>query len=68
MPEYKVDMVRTTQLVQRMLSGSFDVTVIIIMMSKSKNPKIGSRIFDENKLVIILILQNEKTDNFNEVL
>lgn len=65
--EYKVDMVRPTQLVQRMLSGSFDVTVII-MMSKSKNTKTDSRIFDENRLVFILILQNEKTDNLNEVL
>lgn len=66
MQEYKVDKVRPTQLVQRMLSGSFDVTVII-MMSKSKNPKIDNRIFDENRLGFILVLQNEKTDNFNEV-
>lgn len=56
--EYKVVMVRVSKnvrptqqlLVQRMLSGSFDVAVII-MMSKSKNPKIDSRIFDENRLV-----------------
>lgn len=48
----------TTLLVQRTLSGPFDVT-IIIMMSKSKNSEISCRKFYENRLVVVLILQNE---------